>query len=139
MLDDQHPILAIDHGEARIGLAATDDLGIAAHPVETIHRHTTDALGRIAEIIAQRNIKTLLLGLPLKTDGREGNAAKKIRLFGDELHETFPHLPLFFHDESFTTIQASEKLRLTGKKAKNQKNIIDQAAALQILQNYLEW
>ena len=139
MTEDQHPILAIDHGEARIGLAATDDFGIAAHPVETIHRDSTDAMGRIAEIIAQRNIKTLLLGLPLKTDGREGEAAKKIRIFGDELIETFPQLPLYFHDESFTTIQASEKLRMAGKKVKDQKNIIDQAAALQILQNYLGW
>ncbi len=137
--DDQHPILAIDHGEARIGLAATDDFGIAAHPVETIHCITTDALGRIAEIIAQRNIKTLLLGLPLKSDGREGEAAQKIRIFGDQLHQTFPHLPLIFHDESFTTIQAAAQLRLAGKKAKDHKNIIDQAAALQILQNYLGW
>ncbi len=137
--DDQHPILAIDHGEARIGLAATDDFGIAAHPVETIHRDTTDAVGRLAEIIAQRRIKTLLLGLPLKTDGREGEAAQKIRHFGDELRETFPHLPLFFHDESFTTIHAAEKLRAAGKKAKQQRDIIDQAAALEILQNYLGW
>lgn len=137
--DDQHPILAIDQGEARVGLAATDEFGIAAYPVETIHRATTDAVGRIAEIIAQRKIKTLLLGLPLKTDGREGSAAQKIRLFGEELRETFPHLPLRYHDESFTTIQASEKLRLAGKKAKDQKDIIDQAAALEILQNYLGW
>lgn len=137
--DDQHPILAIDHGEARIGLAATDDFGIAGHPVETIHRETTDAVGRIAEIIAQRKIKTLLLGLPLKSDGREGEAAQKIRNFGGELCETFPQLPLFYHDESFTTIQAAEKLRLAGKKAKDQKDIIDQAAALQILHNYLGW
>lgn len=138
-INDQHPILCIDHGEARIGVAATDEFGIAAHPVETIHRERTDALGRLAELIAQRNIKTLLLGLPLKTDGREGEAAQKIRLFGDELRETFPTLPLYFHDESFTTIKASEKLRLTGKRAKDQKDIIDQAAALEILQNYLGW
>lgn len=137
--DDQHPILAIDHGEARIGLAATDEFGIAAHPVETIHRESTDTMGRLAEVVAQRNIKTLLLGLPLKTDGREGPAAQKIRIFGDELRETFGHLPLYFHDESFTTIQASEKLRQAGKKAKDQRDIIDQAAALQILQNYLGW
>lgn len=136
---DQHPILAIDHGEARIGLAATDEFGIAAHPVETIHRDTTDAVGRIAELIAKREIKTLLLGLPLKTDGREGSAAQKIRSFGEELQEAFPQLPLYYHDESYSTINASEKLRQVGKKAKNQKNIIDQAAALEILQNYLGW
>lgn len=136
---DQHPILAIDHGEARIGLAATDEFGIAAHPVETIHRDTTDAVGRIAELIAKREIKTLLLGLPLKTDGREGSAAQKIRSFGEELQEAFPQLPLYYHDESYSTINASEKLRQAGKKAKSQKNIIDQAAALEILQNYLGW
>ena len=137
--DDQHPILAIDHGDARIGIAATDDFGIAAHPVETIHRDKVEPLIRLAEIIAQRKIKTLLLGLPLKTDGREGDAAQKIRHFGEELQKTFPDLPLYYHDESFTTINASEKLRAAGKKAKDQKNIIDQAAALEILQNYLGW
>lgn len=138
-IDDQHPILAIDHGEARIGIAATDDFGIAAHPVETIHRDKVEYIIRLAEIVAQRKIKTLLLGLPLKTDGREGDAAKKIRSFGEELQQTFPDLPLYYHDESFTTIDASAKLRLAGKKAKDQKDIIDQAAALEILQNYLGW
>ncbi|MDQ8189659.1 Holliday junction resolvase RuvX [Roseibacillus persicicus] len=134
-----HPILAIDHGEARIGLAATDEFGIAAFPVETIQQATTEPLERLAEIIAQRKTKTLLLGLPLKSDGREGDAAKKIRSFGKELQETFPDLPLHYHDESFTTVAASAKLRQAGKKAKNQKDIIDQAAALEILQNFLGW
>lgn len=134
-----HPILAIDHGEARIGLAATDEFGIGAFPVETIHQAITEPLERIAEIVTERKVKTLLLGLPLKSDGREGEAARKIRVFGEELQEIFPDLPLHFHDESFSTMAASAKLRQAGKKAKNQKDIIDQAAALEILQNYLGW
>jgi putative Holliday junction resolvase len=134
-----HPILAIDHGDARIGLAATDDFGIGVHPVETIHRDTTDPVARLRDIIAARKIATLLLGLPLRTDGSEGTSAEKVRAFGEELQAAFPELPLIYHDESFTTSSASAKLRSAGKKAKKQRDIIDQAAALEILQNYLGW
>lgn len=134
-----HPILAIDYGDARIGLAATDEFAIGAHAVETIHRNETDDLARIREIIAQRKVETLLLGLPLRNDGTEGNSAAKVRLFGGELAAAFPHLPLIYHDESYSTSTASAKLRTAGKKAKQQKNIIDQAAALEILQSYLDW
>ena len=69
-----HPILAIDHGQSRIGIAATDELGIASHPVETIHISRTDPLKRIPEIAAQRNVSLIILGLPLRLDGSEGEA-----------------------------------------------------------------
>lgn len=134
-----HPILAIDHGDARIGLAATDEFAIGAHPVETIHRAQTDPLDRIREIVATRKVATLLLGLPLRSDGSAGDSAAKVRLFGDELQEAFPELPLYYHDEAYTTSTASAKLRSAGKNAKQQKAIIDQAAALEILQSYLGW
>jgi putative Holliday junction resolvase len=134
---DLHPILAIDHGLARIGLAATDLLGIAAHPVETIHLKKTDPLERIAEIVRQREVKFLLLGLPLRLDGSEGEAAQRVRLFGDELVEKIPGLPLEYADERLSTTSASEKLRAAGKSARQQKDIIDQAAALEILNDWL--
>ena len=133
-----HPILAIDHGQARIGLAATDLLGIAAHPVETIHLEKTDPLERIAEIVREREVKLLLLGLPLRLDGSEGTSAQRVRLFGDELVEKIPGLPLEYGDERLSTTSASEKLRAAGKSARQQKNIIDQAAALEILNDWLE-
>ena len=133
-----HPILAIDYGDARIGLAATDPLGIAAHPVETIHRKTTDPLERIAEIVAERGIRRILLGLPLHLDGSEGRSAEKVRRFGRELTESLPGIPLEFTDERLTSVSAAEKLRQAGRPAKRQKDIIDQAAAVEILNAWLD-
>lgn len=128
-----HPALGIDHGDARIGIAATDDFGILAHPVETIDRGKTEPIERIVQLVALRRIKTLVVGLPLRMDGGEGASSIKVRKFAKQLRERLPDLPLVFVDETLTTSTASEKLRAAGKKAKNQKGIIDQAAAVEIL------
>lgn len=133
-----HPALGLDYGAARIGVAATDVCGILAHPVGTIHVEREDVLARLAEIIAQRKIVNLVLGLPLRMDGSEGTAVKKVRAFGKQLREKFPHLPLFFVDESFTTMSAAAKLHEAGRKAKQQKQVIDQAAAVEILQIWMQ-
>lgn len=134
-----HPVLAIDHGDARIGLAATDELGIGAHPVETIDCRRTEAIPRILEIIAQRTIKEVVLGLPLRMDGSEGDSSTKVRRFGEKLRSHLLEIPLTYFDERFTTVTASAKLREAGKKAIHQRGIIDQAAALEILTDYLGW
>ena len=135
----QHPVLAIDHGEARIGLAATDDLGIAVHPVETITREQVDAVERISEVCRERGIKQLVLGLPLRTDGSEGASAEKVRAFGEALAQALPRLPLTYCDERFTTMSAGSKLREAGKSARAQKELIDQGAAMEILNDWLGW
>jgi putative Holliday junction resolvase len=133
-----HPALGIDYGEARIGIAATDEFGILAHPVETIDRRkTTDPLARIAELAAQRGIRTLVVGLPLRLDGSEGDSAAKVRKFAAALAGRIPEVPMEFVDESFTTQTASDKLRAAGKHAKRQKSIIDQAAAVEILEMWM--
>lgn len=92
-----HPALGIDYGEARIGIAATDPVGIMAHPVETIHRHQTDGISRIVQLVQERGIRTLVLGLPVRMDGTEGTAAAKVRAFGRELAAALPGLPPDFH------------------------------------------
>ena len=134
-----HPILAIDHGEARIGLAATDEFGIGTHPVETIDCRKTEIITRILEVIAERKIQAVVLGLPLRMDGSEGTSSKKVRKFGKELRTNLGDIPLTLFDERFTTVTASEKLRSAGRKAKQQKDVIDQASALEILKDYLGW
>ena len=125
-----HPALGIDYGEARIGIAATDPVGIMAHPVETIHRHQTDGISRIVQLVQERGIRTL--------DGTEGTAATKVRAFGRELTAALPGLPLIFMDECLTTVIAQEKLHAAGKKAKNFRPIIDQVAAVEILNTWLD-
>ncbi len=133
-----HPALGIDFGQARIGIAATDPCGILAHPVESIHLSKTEPLGRIAELVAQKGIRSLVLGLPLRLDGTEGSACEKVRAFGRKLSTRFPELPLIYVDEFLTTTVAQEKLHKAGKKAKDFKPIIDQAAAVEILNTWLE-
>ena len=134
-----HPGLAIDHGGARIGLAATDEFGIAAHPVETIDCRKGESLNRIIEVIAERKIQSVVLGLPLRMDGSEGTSSTKVRKFGESLRARLGEIPLTLFDERFTTVTASEKLREAGRKAKHQRKIIDQAAAVEILNDYLGW
>jgi putative Holliday junction resolvase len=128
-----HPALGIDHGDVRIGIAATDDLGILAHPVETIDRVKTEPVDRICQLVSLRKIRTLVVGLPVRMDGTEGVSAIKVRKFAKILRERLPDVPLVFVDETLTTSSASEKLRAAGKKSKNQKGLIDQAAAVEIL------
>lgn len=133
-----HPALGIDYGEARIGIAATDPIGIMAHPVETIHRHQTDSIPRIVQIVKERGIRTLVLGLPVRMNGEEGTSAAKVRAFAQELSAALPELPLVFMNELLTTVIAQEKLHAAGKKAKNFRSIIDQVAAVEILESWLE-
>lgn len=133
----KHPALGIDYGDARIGIAATDEFGIMPHPVETVPA-LPDPLPRISELASLRKIKTLVLGIPYRLDGSEGTAAVKVRKFAKLLQEALPDIPMTFVDESYTTVTASEKLRETGRKARKQKHIIDQAAAVEILNLWME-
>ena len=128
-----HPALGIDHGAARIGIAATDDLGILAHPVETIEVSKGCAVERIAQLVELRKIQNLIVGLPVRMDGSEGTSAAKVRAFARQLHARLPALPLIFVDETLTTSTAAAKLREAGRNAKKQKAVIDQAAAVEIL------
>lgn len=133
-----HPALGIDHGQARIGIAATDDFGILAHPVETIDQNKSDAIARIVRLTELRQIHTLVVGLPLRMDGSEGSSAAKVRAFADQLRQQIPTIPLVLVDETLSTANAAAKLREAGRNARQQKAIIDQAAAVEILNLWME-
>lgn len=132
-----HPALGIDYGEARIGIAATDACGILAHPVESIHLAKTEPIARICELVKEKGIRTLVVGLPLRLDGTEGTACAKVRAFAAKLASALPELPMVFVDEFLTTTVAQGKLHQAGKKMKDFKPIIDQAAAVEILNNWM--
>ena len=136
--DSPHPALGIDHGDARIGVAATDDFGILAHPVETIDQSKGVAIERIARLVELRDIRTLVVGLPVRLDGSEGSSAAKVRAFAEQLRLRLPELPLIFVDETLTTSSAAAKLRAAGRNARQQKAVIDQAAAVEILNLWME-
>ena len=101
--------------------------------METIDQSKGDAIERIARLTEIRKIRTLVVGLPIRMDGSEGSSAVKVRAFAEKLRERLPTLPLVFVDETLTTSTAAAKLREAGRNAKQQKSIIDQAAAVEIL------
>lgn len=132
--------IGVDFGRARIGLAVSDDIGLLAHPLETVPAADSEAaIGRICEIVENRGIRDIVLGLPLHTNGEEGDSVRSVRKFRAALEERLSG-DVAFHeiDERYTTIDAMRKLHEAGRTAKNSKGIIDQAAAVEILQRWLD-
>ena len=132
--------LGIDHGTARIGLALSDDLGMLAHPLETIHlKKTPDPIARIATVVAERAITTIVLGFPLNMSGTEGPATEKVRAFAALLKDALPTTAtIVMVDERLSTVAAQANLHASGRTVKNSRKVIDQAAACVILQDYLD-
>ena len=131
-------ILGLDIGNARTGVAISDELGIAAHPLCTIQRKSRKAvLAELQELVAVHKVERIVVGLPLQLDGEEGVQARKVKQFAERL-ERQVNLPIVFWDESFTTAEASQILRGTKKRRRKRKQVIDQVAAVLILEGYLE-
>lgn len=131
-------ILGLDIGDARTGVAISDELGVAAHPLCTIQRKSRKAvLAELRELVAVHNVERIVVGLPLQLDGETGTQAKKVKQFAERLAQQV-NLPIVFWDESFTTVEAAQILRGTKKRRKKRKQVIDQVAAVLILEGYLE-
>ncbi|MBP7948479.1 MAG: Holliday junction resolvase RuvX [Verrucomicrobiales bacterium] len=133
--------VGIDYGTARIGLAASDALGVLAHPVETLPATPQlEALERIANLVSERHAEFVVIGLPLRQDGTEGRAAQKVQRFAAALRPLLPdRCIVHFQDEYRSTEEAKLRLRESGKRERRQKPVIDQAAAAVILQEFLDW
>lgn len=138
--DDDHPkrLLAIDFGAKRIGLAVSDPTRIFAVGLETLFiRHNTDVIAELGLICQQYNVEKIILGLPKTLRGAEGPQADKVRVFADELAESLS-LPIEFLDERLTSVLAQQTLREQGIQPFKNKDLVDQAAAKRILQDYLD-
>jgi putative Holliday junction resolvase len=131
-----NPILGIDFGRARIGLAISDELRLLAHPLETLPGNK-DIAKKIAEIIRERKIDKIVVGVPRHMSGEIGEAAKEALEFANKLRAQVP-CPVETWDERLTTVAAERALRGVGKKSRKTRNIIDQVAAQMILQGYLD-
>ena len=131
-----NPILGIDFGRARIGLAISDELRLLAHPLETLPGNK-DTAKKIAEIIRERKIDKIVVGVPRHMSGEIGEAAKEALEFANKLRAQVP-CPVETWDERLTTVAAERALRGAGKKSRKTRNIIDQVAAQMILQGYLD-
>jgi putative holliday junction resolvase len=132
------PILGIDTGEARIGLAISDGIGMLAHPLETVPaRRAEEALRRIAQIVRERGIATVVVGVPRNMDGSYGPAAQRATAFISRLRDLLG-CEVVPWDERLTTVAAQRALRESGRNARKARPVIDQAAAQFILQGYLD-
>jgi putative Holliday junction resolvase len=129
-------ILGVDFGQARIGIAVSDELGMLAHPVKTIPA-SRDAAKQIAEIVREKNAERVVIGLPRHMNGSVGEAAGEALAFAGELRKLLP-CEVVTWDERLTTIAANRALRDGGRKTRDSKNIVDQVAAQMILQGYLD-
>ena len=129
-------ILGIDLGEARIGVAVSDELGMLAHPVETIPARG-DAAGRIAQIVKDKNAERVVIGLPRHMNGTVGAGAAEALAFADKLRGRVS-CEVITWDERMTTLAANRALRESGQTTRSSRGVIDQVAAQMILQGYLD-
>jgi len=129
--------LGIDLGDARVGVAVTDDLGMLAHPLETIHVRSTDVLKRVLELAVTKQTEVIIVGMPRNMDGSFGPAAEKSREFIAALQAKTDCRVLPW-DERLTTVSAQRSLQEAGKKARDQKAMIDQVAAQILLQSWMD-
>ena len=129
--------LGIDLGEARVGVAISDELGMLAHPLETIAVKSTEPVARIAEIAARDKIGTIVLGLPRNMDGTYGPAAEKSRAFAEKLRASTACVVKLW-DERLTSVAAQRSLHEVGRNVKQSRAVIDQVAAQLILQGWLD-
>jgi putative Holliday junction resolvase len=130
--------LGIDLGDVRVGVAMSDELKFLAHPVETIDVRHEPVIPRIRDLVKIHDIDVIVVGLPRNMDGSRGPAAEKAAQFAEQLRAELPEIQITTLDERLTTISAQRSLREAGRKAHQQKGVIDQAAAQVILQGWLD-
>lgn len=131
-------VLGIDHGEARIGVAVSDELGMLAHPLETIAvKEMKDPIGRIAELATREKASTIVIGMPRNMDGSYGPAAEKVRAFAEKVRAK-TNAAVQFWDERLSSVAAQRALHESGRNVKESRKVIDQVAAVMILQGWLD-
>ena len=131
-----NPILGVDFGRVRIGLAISDELRLLAHPLETIPAGAK-AVGRIAQIVREKKIDRVVVGVPKLMSGKMGIAADEALRFVEKLRAILS-CQVITWDERLTTVAAQRALQESGKKTRATREYIDQVAAQMILQGYLD-
>ncbi len=134
--------IGIDVGSVRIGVASSDPDGILATPVETVARDRRDKtdkhVRRLAQLVDELEAVEVVVGLPRTLADRSGPAARDAIELADLLARRIAPTPVRLSDERLTTVTAQRSLREAGVRAKRQRPMIDQAAAVGILQNWLD-
>lgn len=131
--------LGIDYGDARVGIAVTDALGITAQGLETITYNGNDkkVLAKIDDIINTYEISTIVIGMPLNMDGSKTERAQKTEQFIHKLKCKYNKIKIETVDERLTTVQAHKTMNELGIKPKNKRIIVDTISAVYILEVYI--
>jgi putative holliday junction resolvase len=132
-------ILAIDFGARNMGLAISDELGVTAQGLPTYRRSNKKAdFNHLRHTIRHYGVGEIVMGLPLRMSGAEGLQAEKVQAFAEELRSKFK-LPVHLFDERLTSVEANRLLRETEMSIQRRAEVVDQVAAVLILQSFLQF
>jgi putative Holliday junction resolvase len=137
--------LGVDVGKVRVGVAISDPDGILATPVVTLPRDMGAAadsvpadIAELARLVIEHDAVQVVVGLPVRLNGTEGTAAIDIRAYAGRLARALGHVPVVLADERMSTVVATRRLAERGVRGKRQRAVVDQAAAVEILQSWLD-
>ena len=132
-------ILGIDYGEARVGIAITDELNITAQGLETIQRNNSDRiiLKRLDELFEKYEVGTIVVGMPLNMNGTISERAKITEEFVHKLKCKYNKKKIETVDERLTTVEAQRTMNFLEVKKNKKRNIVDTISAVYILETYL--
>lgn len=128
-------MLAVDVGTVRVGVAASDPHRILASPVETV---AAPGHVRVAELVAEREAVLVVVGLPTSLSGRSESASAEMARGWVTAFASLVDVPIELVDERLTTVSATAALRASGRTAKQSRSVVDQAAAVALLQGFLD-
>ena len=131
-------VLGLDVGTKTIGIAMSDPTRMLASPVRTLRRQSVKVdVAELAELVAAQGVEEVVVGLPLELDGTEERSARLARQIGEALQEA-TELPVHYVDERFSSVDAERQLIAVNMSRARRKQVIDQQAAVLILQSYLD-
>ena len=131
-------VLAIDYGVRRTGLAVTDPLQIIAGGLATVATH--QLMDYVRQYVARETVERFVMGFPKQTNGRDSDNLPRVRAFAERLRKQFPGIPLDMWDERYTSVLAHQTMLQggLGKKARQNKALVDEISAVIILQGWME-
>ncbi|GAA2182622.1 Holliday junction resolvase RuvX [Micromonospora lupini] len=137
--------IGVDVGQVRVGVSRSDPDGVLATPLVTLARDLTAApdavpsdLAQLAALVAEHEAVQVVVGLPVNLAGKHGPAAVAVKAYADRLVDVIAPVPVTLTDERMSTVVASRRLAERGVRGKRQRAVVDQAAAVEILQSWLD-
>jgi putative Holliday junction resolvase len=137
--------LGVDVGKVRVGVAISDPDGILATPLVTVSRDLGTAadsvpadIAELVRLVGEHEVVQIVVGLPVRLNGAEGAAAIDIRAYSERLAREVGQVPIVLADERMSTVVATRRLAERGVRGKRQRAVVDQAAAVEILQSWLD-